>query len=97
MVEILLVEVAAISQAETKPAARINLDTTEYINGIVVESIRRVATDVGGRSNFGDWLDVLVKREIETDAREKLIRPVQQNEITAEALRITVQDIAAVR
>src|ERR1051326_8555606 len=56
-----------------------------------------MATNVGGRSNFSDGLDVLVEREVETDTREKLIGPIQQDEIAAEALRIAVQDVAAVR
>src|SRR5689334_4434745 len=57
---ILLVQMPAISQTKTKPATRINLDTTEHVNRIIVEGVRSVATNVGRRSHFGNRLDVLV-------------------------------------
>src|SRR6185503_10314841 len=92
---VLLVQVPAISDTDSEPATRINLDTTQDINRIVFKCIWRAATYVGGRSDFSDRLEVLVDREVETDTREQFIRTIQQHEIT-KAFRVAVQPVAAV-
>src|SRR6185369_15977511 len=46
MVHILLVQVTAISEADTEPATRINLDTAKHFNRVVIERIRCMTTDV---------------------------------------------------
>src|SRR5690242_16046735 len=95
VVHILLVQVTAISQADTKPTARIKLDTRDHVNRVVIESVRSVTSNVHRRTNFSDGLDVLVKREVKTDTREKLIRPIQQDKVTR-SLRVAVEDVATV-
>src|SRR6185369_1256455 len=77
VVHILLIQVTAISQADSEPATRINLDTTKHINRIVIEGIRCMTADVGRRSDFSDRLEVLVHREVETDTGKELIRTIQ--------------------
>src|SRR6185436_17418530 len=79
VIHVLLVQVSAISETNTEPATRINLDSAEHINRIVFKGIWCAATNVGGRSDFSDRLEVLVDREVETDTREQFIRPIQQH------------------
>jgi len=93
---ILRIQVSAISKTESKPAARINLDAAQRFDRIVIESVWRVTTDIRRRPDFSDRLEVLVHREVKADGREPLIRPVEQHEVAAGALRIAVQNVANV-
>ena len=46
MISVLLIHVSAICETKSKPTSWINLDTTENVNRIIVESVRRVATQI---------------------------------------------------
>jgi hypothetical protein len=46
MISVLLIHVSAICETKTHPPSWINLDTTENVNRIIVESVRRVATEI---------------------------------------------------
>ena len=97
MILILLVQVPAIGETKSKPATRINLDTADYFDRIVIEGIWCMASHILSGANFSHWLEVLVDREVESDTREKLVRPIQQYEVTTKALRIAVQNPSQVR
>jgi len=79
---ILLIHVTSESYSETPPATWIDLDTTQCVNWIVVESIWSLSTDVLSRANFKYRLELLVDGEVKPNTREHLfswIRDPQQS------------------
>ena len=78
MALVLLIQMTAIGRADSPPARWEDPDAAQSVNRIVVEGIWRSAADVHGRTHFADQLEVLVDWKVETDASQKLIRPIQQ-------------------
>jgi hypothetical protein len=88
---ILLIQMATICDAKAKPTSRINLYTAQDFNRIVIECVWRVATRVHRRANLSHWLEVLIDRKVEADARKKFIRPIERNTVCS--LWIAIQDV----
>jgi hypothetical protein len=72
-----LIHVPTVGKAKTEPASWVDFDTAQYINRIVIESIRCATAYIRCRSHFSDWLEVLVDREVKADSGEELIGPIQ--------------------
>src|ERR1051325_2027827 len=98
MAVILRIQMTTISGAKTPPTIREDLDATQSVDGIVIESIRCLAADVLGALYLADDFYVPGNREIEGESTEHFIRTVKQDHIIAHwlALRIAVENVANV-
>src|SRR6185295_18656999 len=76
---ILLVHVTAICRANSQPAGRIDSDTANGVDRIVVKGIRGAAAGVNRGARFTDQLDVFVDYVVDRHARQELVRTIQQN------------------
>src|SRR5262249_10918829 len=91
----LIVQMSSEPGAKPPPTCRIQFDSGSKLNRIVRKCIRRSATNVLSRSQFGNWLNVFIDWEVEANARDDLIGTIQQGYVIR-ALWIAGQDITKV-
>src|SRR5215472_3777994 len=91
----LIVQSPAEPRAEAPPTRRINPRAYQELNRIVRQSVRSATTYVLGGTKLPNALEMLINREIETDAGDDLIRTIQQRN-SIRSLWITVQDVPEV-
>src|SRR5882724_684110 len=97
MAGILRVQVTTIGRPKAPPTCREELDTSQPFHRVVVECIWSPAVHIHRRSDFPDYLYVLVKQEIKTQPRQQLIRSIQKHRVAhRRALRIAIYDVAHV-
>src|SRR5205085_3362211 len=76
----LLVQMRAIPRAHAPPTLREDADAAQEFHRIVRKRILRARTDVVGRLQLDDGLEVFIDREVEADARQDFVRPVEQRD-----------------
>jgi len=76
MILILRVQMAAVSGAKAKPTSGIEPYTAQRFNRIIVEGVRRVASNVMSRTHFTDNLEVFVHCYVDAYAAKEFIRPI---------------------
>src|SRR5882724_3253933 len=91
----LIVQGPSIPGPKSPPSSRVDLDTSEKLDWIILKCVRRAATYVFSRPKFGDRLHVLVDWKINCDACDDLVRAIQKCDLVW-TLRIAIQDIAKV-
>src|SRR5215475_1922746 len=74
----LVVQMSSEPCAKAPPTRRIQFDSGSKLNWIVGKCIRRSATNVLSRSQFGNWLNVSIDREVDANARDDLVGTIQQ-------------------
>ena len=79
---VLLIHVAPIGNAKAPPALRENLNAANQIDGLILEGIWSARAKLNGLAHLSNRLEVLVNRKVETNANEKFIRTVENDNIT---------------
>src|SRR5882724_4668900 len=91
----LIVQGPSIPGPKSPPSSRVDLDTSEKLDWIILKRVRRAATDVFSRPKFGDRLHVLIDWKINCYACDYFIRTIQQCNAVS-TLWITVQNVTQV-
>src|SRR5205085_1992286 len=88
--EILLIQVHLVAEAETPVAAREDPDARTCDHRVVLECVRGTALHVTDAAEFEDRLEMVIRGEIDSDPIRKLIRTIEQHEVRAAEIALRI-------
>src|SRR5205807_3867069 len=78
VLQALIVQSSTKPRTKSPPTRRINFGAYNKLDGIIWKRIRRMAAHILRRTKLTDTLEPTVDREINSDAGDNFIRPIQE-------------------